>query len=1415
MSKQKTTFERSLLARSRKAVLAASASRMVLATFVVAGALLIALPAHAAGFLVSNEGQLRDAINNAGNGDTIALIANVTLSGNLPQIRRDITINGNNFTLSGNNQYRGLDVQSGAVAINDLTIANTLVRGGDGGNGYVNRIDRNGGGGGGGAGLGGALFIASGASVTVNKVNLRDNTAQGGDGHGSVGNPGLFQEATSGGGGGMSGNGGNGGTFIDGDAGPGGGGKGGGAGATINGGFGGGGGGAMSTQAGAGGFGGGGGGAGRGGTAGAGGFGGGNGASGNGHAGGGAGLGGGIFVQEGGTLNLAGSFTVSGNNVAGGSGAQNGQGYGAGIFMQGSGTLFFTPGVTAGGSDVQTISDAIADQTGISGSGGSWSLVKNGAGTTILTGANAYSGGVVVNAGTLQGTTAGLLGNITNNAAVVFDQTGDGTYAGNMSGTGSLAKTGAGRVALTGINTYSGGTTVSGGTLGLLKNDSLSAAGGITLNGGFLGNTEGTANNAVFDRPVTISGSGGFDILGYRDSGMINWSGVIGGNGTLQKTGSGYVLLSGNNTYTGGTSVTAGMLQFTNDASFGSAGTAITLSNSGAVGSTFNTPAAFAMTRNIVLAGGGGGINVALHPLTWSGNISGTGTFYKTGPGELELTGSNSYSGGTVLQQGTLRVASDDNLGATGAPVTLDNGSLRASETFASTRDISVRRGGTFQVDAGKMLTLNGVVSGAGNVTKVGEGTLNLTGANTYTFNLFHNGGVVQGNSQNLRGNIIFDSNAGNTFARSVTFDQAFDGTFAGDITSLGSVTKTGAGKLILTGNNTYSAGTTISGGTLQGTSSSLRGNILDNAALIFDQNNNGTYGDVISGTGTLAKNGSGKLSITGTQSYTGQTNVNAGNLNVNGSIQSSSLTNVNSGGTLSGNGQFGTVNNNGGTVSPGNSIGTMHVNGNLMMGAGSNYYLELNGQASDLITVTGTANIQSSVFEIEHDTDRTTAPVVPGKTYTILTTGGGLTVAAPTVAKADFPFISFALSADAFNGYLTTSRSAERFADFAATPNQRAVANALDATPSGSPIWQQVVGATEAQARAAFSSLANASVHAGAAGVLSAQSHDLRDAVTDRLRQDFAYGTSLAPVSNALAFAEEAPRHAYAAAKAIPFIKAPPLAAPTPVYAAWAQGLGSRGALKGDANTGRTSHSLGGVISGIDATFNGAWRIGLAGGYSQSSFNLSGISASGTSDSYHFALYGGGQVGDWGFRSGASFSWNDVLTTRQISAINVAGGTRGDYGATTTQVFGEIGRSFASAYGALEPFANVAYVKVDGDVNEFGVAAMTGSSRLDTTYTTLGVHGAAPVAAMLTARGTLAWRHAFGDATPVATLAFQSGASAFALAGAPIAREALVAEAGLDLAVSANATLGTSWSGQYADRATNNTFKGSFRWQF
>lgn len=206
-------------------------------------------------------------------------------------------------------------------------------------------------------------------------------------------------------------------------------------------------------------------------------------------------------------------------------------------------------------------------------------------------------------------------------------------------------------------------------------------------------------------------------------------------------------------------------------------------------------------------------------------------------------------------------------------------------------------------------------------------------------------------------------------------------------------------------------------------------------------------------------------------------------------------------------------------------------------------------------------------------------------------------------------------------------------------------------------------------------------------------------------------------------------------------------------------------------------------MISGIDVTFNGIWRVGLAGVYSQSSFKFPVLAASGTSESYHVAAYGGGQLGAWGLRGGASFSWNDVVTSRQVAVVDLANTQRGDDALKTTQVFDEVGHVYTFNSVALEPFANIVYVRVEGGINEFGLVAVSGSTKLDTAYTTLGVRGATALTQTLTARGTLGWRHALGDVTPVAALAFQSGGAQFALARSPIARDALVAEVGLDLA--------------------------------
>lgn len=1616
--------------------LSGAGARLALATLVTAGVLLLTPPAHARVFDVGNHDQLYDAVNAAQNGDVINFTANITLTRALQPVRGNVTIEGNNFSLSGNNQWRGLFVESGTVAINNLQITNTLARGGNGGTGTF-RVDPAGyqgtssGGGGGGAGMGGALYVGDKADVTISNVTLNNSRAIGGAGGDAV--PRQDRKAANGGGGSRFGAGGD-----DGSGAVGGGGRSGEPGT-----FGGGGGGS-SYRAGAGGYGGGGGGGGGNDPAALGGFGGGKGGNGvysdanvsGAGGGGGAGLGGAIFVMEGGKLNVAGPLNLSGNSVAGGRAGVGqlgrgtndnrngtaGAGYGANSFLQGSGSFSVSP---AAGQTQAINSGDFVDEKRAAGSGGVWSLVKNGAGTTILTGSAGFSGATSVNAGmlrftsqdnfaagqqvTLNGGAIGLAAGAPAGTSIdrglilqkdgIVDNAQSLIWDGVISGSGKLIKSGDGDLTLTRANTYSGGTLVTGDSLLVQNNGNLGAAGsGIVLKAGTFGLAAGSSAQTI-DRPITIDGLGGLTssngspltlsgvisgtrelqklgngdvtlsgantftaniyvadgVLRFANGGsnfgnasntitliggsvgssaqtpngtvvnrslslnqqggidvanaLLTWAGDISGVGRFVKAGAGDLFLTGNNTYSGGTLVTGGVLRFNTQADMNKWGTNPTITlNGGSIGNTRETPAATSINRNIIVEGAGGGINVALHPLTWAGNISGDGKFVKSGDGELELTGTNTYSGGTLIERGALRVASDDKLGAAGTGITINNnGSLRAATDFTTARSIALTgAGGVFQVDDGKTMTLNGVVSGT-NLTKVGAGTLMLGARNTYSGTNYVNGGALQGNADTIRGNIVFDSNKDNTIPRSVVFQQATNGTFAGSIQNIGSVVKIGAGELLLTGsnsysggtfvtggtlrfntaanlgatdsvitlnggrlgntvdspkdtsvgqairldgkgaidvknnltwsgaisgsghldvtgsltltgNNTYSGGTTILDGILRGTSNGIQGNILtshQNTFVSFDQADAGTYAGVISGPGTVAKFGTGKLTITGVQAYTGPTYIHAGNLSINGSLESSKEVNVQRGGTLSGNGKLGNVINNGGTISPGNSIGTLQVNGDLTMAASSEYYVEINGTKSDLIQVAGSANILSSTFRIGHDTDQTSAPVLPGKTYTILTTGGGLANTSPTIGIADFPFLNFALHGDGFNATLTTSRGAGAFAELASTANEKAVAGALDAAGLASPLWQQVVGSTEAQARAAFTSLGNASIHANAAGVLSEQSQYLRDAVIGRLRQDFAYGTSLASEGAALSYSPDV-RDAYAADKG-PFHKVPPMATPVPAltYAIWAQGFGSWGTLKGDGNAARTDHSLGGIVSGLDATFNGQWRIGLAGGYSNSTFRSPGISASGLSDSYHVALYGGGQVGNWGIRGGASFSWNDITTTRQAAVVRLAGTQRGDYTASTTQAFGEVGHGFAFAGGTVEPFANLAYVRVNGGVNEFGIAATTGSMHLDTVYTTLGVRGAMALTDALTARGTLGWRHAFGDITPVAMLALQSGGPAFALAGSPIARDGLVAEAGLDFAVARNISLGVSWTGQFANGSRSNTVKGNFSWRF
>lgn len=246
---------------------------------------------------------------------------------------------------------------------------------------------------------------------------------------------------------------------------------------------------------------------------------------------------------------------------------------GASIGGNGRTNAFLRPNRSSGGGPymfnvIQNSANPLTIHSVISnGSSSSATLVKSGPGSLILTGANGYTAGTVINEGTLQvgvGTTLGSLGtgNVTNNSALIFNRSDALTQTQAITGPGTLTKQGAGTLTLGTANTYTGATSVAGGLISIGAVGSLGATSALTLNGG------GIQWNAAADisgLPITIGTAGAtFDTNGID----ITLANTIGnsGAGSLTKSGSGTLTLAADNTYSGGTTVNAGKLLATGPA---------------------------------------------------------------------------------------------------------------------------------------------------------------------------------------------------------------------------------------------------------------------------------------------------------------------------------------------------------------------------------------------------------------------------------------------------------------------------------------------------------------------------------------------------------------------------------------------------------------------------------------------------------------------------------------------------------------------------------------------------------------------------------------------------------------------------------------------------------------------------------
>jgi len=574
-----------------------------------------------------------------------------------------------------------------------------------------------------------------------------------------------------------------------------------------------------------------------------------------------------------------------------------------------------------------------------------------------------------------------------------------------------------------------------------------------------------------------------------------------------------------------------------------------------------------------------------------------------------------------------------------------------------------------------------------------------------------------------------------------------------------------------------------------------------------------------------------GTLTLDGVHSYTGPTNVDSSaTLALNGSIASSQMLTIN--GTIAGTGTLGNTSvNAGGTIAPGNGgIGTLSVQGNLAMVAGSRLAAQIDGAGqSDRIAVTGAANISGATLDVS-------ALGLALARYTVVTTTGGLTGTFGTLTGdvSISAFVGVTASYDADNAYLDVLRVRD-FADAGVTRNQQATAAGIQGIAGGNPaftgnaLYDAVLAFPgDAAARNAFDQLSG-EVHASAKTALIEDSHVLRDAATNRIRAAFGVlGASSAPVMVPVMAPVMAPVMSYAdpagdrtgisaASRGSGTVAVAPT---TDRFALWGQGFGGWGSTNSDGNAARLSHATGGLLIGGDAPIFDSWRLGMMAGYSRTDFNVWDRASSGSSDNYQLGLYGGTQWGNLGFRTGAAYTWHDIKTGRSVAFTGFGDSLKGDYRAGTAQLFGELGYGIRAGSFGFEPFARLAYVKLstDGFTEQGGVAALrSNGTSTGITFTTLGLHASTDFdlgTTTATLRSTLGWRHAFGDTTPLASFTL-AGGPLFTVAGVPIARDALVLDVGLDVAIAKNATLGISYDGQYGGSAIDQSVRANVNVSF
>lgn len=770
--------------------------------------------------------------------------------------------------------------------------------------------------------------------------------------------------------------------------------------------------------------------------------------------------------------------------------------------------------------------------------------------------------------------------------------------------------------------------------------------------------------------------------------------------------------------------------------------------------------------------------------------------------GNMLVTGSTTtWTTGSGIEVGTdgqarLELNTGASVSAAGVSVGLMAGSdgtlaiagAGTSMTLASGITVGQNGRGVLEMDDQAVLQTDNATVGT---YSTGSGLAHISGSGTH---LSLSNSLVLG--QSTRGTIEVDNAALTTAASMILGENSGGGEGIGLVHDAGSRLSTtgdmtigqwGSGAMTVWNGGEVAAGGTLHLARLAGSQGVLNVGAAAGQAARASGIVNASTVQFGAGTGTLTFNhtdsaygfasqllGSGTVNqIAGTttltansQTFAGTTNVTGGKLVVSGRL--GGTINVSGSGTLGGAGHVGTIAfGAGGIAAPGNSIGTVLAT-DVTFNAGSFYDVEVDSAGQSDLIIANTATLNGGTVRVSASPD-----YLVGNSYNIIHASMGL-IGTFTNATTNLAFITPVLSYDGQNAFVTLFQSSN-FVVGAETPNQQAVAKALDTLATNNPVVQSMLTLTVPGARQALDNLSG-EAHASVRSALLEKSRLPREAAFDRLAHD-----------------EEG---------------------------MWALVEASHISLASDGNAAAAGVGSFDLAAGADA-YLGEWLAGLLVHGGTAGLSIPDRSATGTINTIGLGAYAGTEWGATALDLGLDLALHGISTERKFDMGRRFSATlTGNSGATTAQAFGRLSHDFVLPAFVLRPYGEGAYVVTTsgGFTEAGGPAALNVANGMSAAlFTTLGLDIERELVledgSTLSFGGGLGWRHAFAD-TPKSTHAFASGDN-FTVAGAPLATDALVLEAELGWKTVKEMEFDLSYDGILSNAGQSHVFKATLAGQY